>query len=384
MPYGAGYGLGRGGGPPGPIPLARSIPTVAEALRSFSKTIGGNGLLSFLLIFLIGLPAIAFNSALKEHHHRLASKGRIRNLLDRTESWLEDRHPIDILMLFSVVGAVLYALDDPTFGLNASTVAEIVGFCGAIIVTTVVTEVGRGLYVHRRFQKIGDLRAFPIGLAVAVVFDIFSRLSHFEPGYVFGIMAAIVFRVRPTTEEDGRSILHASIWLFVVAALGWLAYGPVNSAVVDGNHSFGLLVLESLLSYVWVCGLQSLFFGLIPVRNMDGKSIFDWSRAAWTALYVVVTFVLVQFIIHPSAAGYGANSHTALGPLLAIFIVSAVAALAFWTYVHIRFVRRSGHVPAPVEHGAGGGEPAAIASQAWAPPEAPRDPWPPPSARDVT
>ena len=343
MPFNKGYGLGAGGGPPGPAPLARSIPTPTQALHAIKKTVKSNGLLSFLLIFLIGLPAIAFNAALKEHHASLASShGALRRLVDSVESRLENLHGAVLLVAFAVIGSVLYALDDPAFGFNLGSLAEIVGYVGAILVSTTATEVLRGVYVHRRFQKVGDLRAFPLGIVVAIVFDAFSRLSHFEPGYVFGILAAIVFRVKPTGEEDGRSMTYASMWLLGLAVASWFAFGVVNGAVIAGNHHFWMLAAESLLSYVWICGLQSLFFGLIPARYMDGDAIFSWSKIAWAALYLVVTFTFVQFILHPTTSGFGGNKNTNLFSMLAIFIVSAVAGLTFWLYSHLRFGRTRG------------------------------------------
>jgi len=186
-----------------------------------------------------------------------------------------------------------------------------------------------------------------LGIVIAIGFDVFSRISHFEPGYVFGILAAMVFRIKPTGEEDGRSITHASLWLLALSALAWLAFGPINSAVVSGNHAFLLVTLESLLSYTWICGLQSLFFGLIPIKYMDGDAVYHWSKVAWGAIYLVVTFVFVQFILHPSAAGYGGNKHTNLLPMLSIFMVSSAAALVFWLFAHLRY-GRTGAVPEPV------------------------------------
>ncbi len=122
-----------------------------------------------------------------------------------------------------------------------------------------------------------------------------------------------------------------------LSAIAWLAFGPVNSQVVAGNHSFALLVLESLLSYVWICGLQSLFFGLIPIRYMDGEAVYKWSKIAWTTMFVIITFIFVQFVMHPSAAGYGGNVHTNLLPMISIFIVSGLAALTFWVVSHYRW-----------------------------------------------
>ena len=338
MAYGKGYGLGKGGGPPGVIPLAQSVPSPIEAFRSFTKTAGENSALAFLLIFLIGLPALIFNATLKKHHSNIVSThGAIRRFVDRIELLLSKLHSGALLFLFALVGSLLYAIVDPTFGLNLSSLAEIIGFIGAIIVSTTVTEIARGAYVKKRFSKVGNLRAFPLGIVMALVFDIFSRLAHFEPGFVFGVLAALVFRVAPTREEDGRSIAWSAAWMMTISTICWFAWIPVKNLVIAGNHNFFVLCVDALLSFVWICGLQSLFFGLIPIRSMDGETVFKWSKGAWAAMYLIVTFIFVQFMIHPSAAGFGGNKHTAILPLLAMFFTATLAAVGFWAYTNFKY-----------------------------------------------
>ena len=343
MHYTQGYGLGKDGGPPGVVPLANSVPSPTEAFKLLSgKTAGQNAAIALLLILLVALPATLFNSTLKEHHKTIASsRGLLRRFVDKVEGWLEGLHTGALLVLFAIVGSILYALVDPTFGFNISSAAEIAGYVGAILVITTTTEIARGVYVHRRFKKIGDLKAFPLGVAIAIVLVVFSRLSHFEPGYVFGVFAAIVFRIEPTNEEDGRSVTWASLWLIGVSALCWIAWIPIKNSVISGHTSFGLLALDSLLSTVWVCGLQSLLFGLIPMKYLDGNTIYHWSKAAWAGLYIVVMFIFVQFVMHPSAAGFGGNKNANMLSMLYLFIGFTVFAGAFWAYFRIKHGKSS-------------------------------------------
>ncbi len=338
MPYLRGFGLGRRGGPPGLIPLASSVPSPTEAIQTISATAKTNSILTIALLLLLGLPAILFNSALETHHDRLiASDTRLRKTLRSIGSWFDRLHGALLLGVFGLIGAVLYTLDDPTFGLNLSSLAEIIGYFGAIIITAFVTEIARGFYVRHKFQKVGRLKAFPLGILIALVFVIFSRLSHFEPGYVFGILISLVFIVEPTGEENGKSLALSSIWLFLLATVAWFVWIPVKSLVIGGNQSFILLVVDSLLSYIWICGLQSLFFGLIPARYMKGEVIFSWSKTIWLVMFASVGFIFVQFIVHPSLAGYGGNKNASLLPMMAIFLLSAIGALSFWLYTHFKY-----------------------------------------------
>jgi len=342
MPFRKGLGLGRFGGPPGPVPLAQAVATPADVSLQ-SGTLAKNGGLAMLLIMLVALPAEIFNSTLKEHHRTIASyHGRLRRAVDAAEARLEKLHPVAMLVMFAVAGSLLYGLADPTFGFDMSSLSEVTGFIGAILVITTVTQISRGIFMHRRYRKIGDLKAFPLGLAIAAVLVVFSRLSHFEPGYVFGVFAAIVFRVKPTEEEDGKSILLSSVGLVAVSVGCWFASIPIKDAVVAGNHSFAFLSLDSMLTTVWVCGLQSLLFGLIPMKYLDGEAIIHWSKVAWAGTYIAVMFIFVQMVVHPTPGGYGGNSNASFISMLYLFLGFMALSLLFWSYFRIRHGHHGG------------------------------------------
>lgn len=338
--YARSIGTGPDGGPPGLAPLAQAVPTPLD-ISVKPKHLAGDLGLAALLFLLLSLPSQIFNQTLRTHHDDLArAKAALERIALPVQARLDRLPSICTYGIFVLIGSVVYTVADPTSSFGPSTFAEIAGFVGAIAVTSSVMSLGRSWYMGHRFQKRAKVRVFPLGVLVAVVLVALSRLGHFEPGYVFGIVASLSFRVKPTAEEKSRGLAVSAALLMAVAATLWLALIPVRQAVDAGHTDFGLLVLDSLLSTAWVASLQYVLFCFVPVRPLDGSDVFAWSKKVWAALYGFVVLAFVLTVLHPEAAGYGANTHAHLLSVLYPFLGFTALALAFWAYT-LRYRLRS-------------------------------------------
>ena len=201
---------------------------------------------------------------------------------------------------------------------------------------TAVHELIRNVYLERTFGKRGTLKAFPIGLIVAAMLVVFSRLAHFEPGYMFGVLAGLTFRVEPTVKEEGRSLAVAGIMVFVVGMASWFLWAPITDAVSKGNGGFALLALDAFLATTWVVALQSLLFSLVPLKFLDGSKVMAWNKVGWFAVYFLGLFVFVETMLHPRSGQYGGDPHASLGSMLLLFIIFMAAACLFWLYFRLR------------------------------------------------
>jgi hypothetical protein len=317
-------------------------PIVASVLKpsqvSFNpKLLLENALFALLLLLLIALPAEIFNATLNEHNEVLSNRaGRLGRPVQRIERLLEELPNWLVLGSFALVGALLYCLIDPTFGFNRQSVALLWGLIASLALITLVHELIRNFYLERTFEKRGTLKAFPIGLVIAGILVIFSRLAHFEPGYMFGVLAGLTFQVEPTIEEDGRSLAVAGLLVFGVGLTSWFLWVPIDNSVVSGNGSFGILVLDAFLATTWVVALQSLLFSLIPMKFLDGSKVMKWNRFAWFGVYFLGLFIFVQTIMHPRNNEYGGNPHASLGSMVLLFAVFMVFACSFWLYFRLR------------------------------------------------
>lgn len=316
------------------------------------KLIGENLFIALLLAALLALPAELINGTLRENYPVITkwlgfTKGKasgLHHLLSHLPSHLS-------LALFVGVGAVLYTFLDPAAGWNITTAAELLGLIGALAVITAAHDLARNEYINRRYHKQGRLVTFPAGILFAIGLVIVSRIFNFEPGFIFGLMTGIAFSDKVSEREDGAGLALASLIVLVVAFAAWFIWIPVK-ANVDSTHNpaFIMIVLDTLLATVWVAGIQSVVFSLIPIRFMDGQLVALWNRLAWLGIYVFALFVFVHTVLHPRDNQVGTQSTASvvyLSVLLGVLTLFAVSMWAFFFVYNRRHEKQE--EPIPVE-----------------------------------
>ena len=61
---------------------------------------------------------------------------------------------------------------------------------------------------------------------------VFSRLIHFEPGYLYGFVCGVLFTRELPTNEKGHLAALSVCTTLVLSALAWIAWIPVNAAAL--------------------------------------------------------------------------------------------------------------------------------------------------------
>jgi hypothetical protein len=240
---------------------------------------------------------------------------------------------------FLVMAAFLTSLLDPTFGFSAASLQTYVGHLASSIVMLVLFSAPTLVFMRRRFDDRGELRARPGTLLLAGTFVAASRLLHLNPGYLYGLLAGFEHRTSPPSRT--RACLAAANlgFLLLVGTGAWFAWSAVADRTSVVQPSVPLLLLESTLAALFVGGLVSATFSLVPIQLLDGKDVVTWSRLLWAALFAVAAFLLIHVLLRPSG-GYVARSSA--GSLTAAFIGFALFAafsVAFWAYFRYRSPR---------------------------------------------
>jgi hypothetical protein len=332
--------------------LVRSIPTPAQVSWDL-KSVGRSASLALLLLLLITIPSELFNSTMGSNYDEVIHWfGGLHRHLVRAEAAIAEVPTWVVASFFALVASVLYALVEPGFGLNSASVALVIGLALALVVTTATHELGRGIFLDRRYGKRGHLTTYPGGIVVAVVLVAFSKLSHFEPGFLFGLFTGLRFAEEPERDEDGHGLAISAIAMMLIALAAWFLWVPVRDRAVLPHANFVTLVADALLSTLWVSGIGAVIFGLVPIRFLDGERVVAWSRARWLAIYGVGMFFFVQTVLHPDSHHWGGSSAASLGSVLVVFGVFAFVAVVFWAYFRFRPERAREPVQVPA-----GGDP---------------------------
>jgi hypothetical protein len=320
------------------IPAITDVASPDEVSLNLGS-IGQSMLIALVLLALLALPALLVNATIRENRDdiqqwlsnngsRLKRSGQMLGRIPR------------VLSLGGVIlgGSVLFALLDPAFGLNLTTAAEVMGLLGALLALTFAHDLARRSYVKRRFRTSGRLMVSPAGVVVALCLVLVSRAFHLQPGLIFGLLTGLAFSKRLTDRDAGHSLAVATFLVLAVSFVAWFAWAPVKSGVATSpNPGFWMITLDTLLVTIWVAGVESIVFALIPMRFLDGEKLMAWSRAGWLVIYYLCLFVFVQTIMQPTTERFG-EQPSVISLAAALFGLTVVAT-GVWLYSALRHRR---------------------------------------------
>jgi len=280
---------------------------------------------------------------LREHHHRFTGKGRFRSWVERVEARIHAL-PLPVLFVgFTALGALIYGLLDPHFGFNQTTLLMLSAIFFGLVLISFAHEYVRAWYVKRFLHMPAHFETFPLGLALAVILVFFSRLAHFQPGYVFGVVAGVAFRGDIDERQDGKSLAVASFATLMLAVFTWIVWIPVRDAALLPHPGAVALFFDALLAFVWIFAIQTVVFSLIPMHLLDGERVMKWSRKGWFVLYMAGMFVFVSTLVHPTSEQYGGSADASFGSMLILFLAFTAFAVVLWSWFWVEDRRKRRH-----------------------------------------
>jgi hypothetical protein len=329
---------------------AGEVSTIASALPNPSQAFPSVAVVAAALVIAAGgtlfitFPAQLFNLTFQENYAEILGWWRrsvrwVTGIAKRkpasheepngTERHRAGTHPL-VFGLVMVAGAALGALLDPRFGLNWTTTQTVVAVVLSIAFGVTLGAAVAARYHRRSKQKVPHhLHALPLGLLVAALCVAVSRLSDFQPGYLYGVVCGVVFEREMNEREEGQLAAMSTASVVAISVLAYFIRVPVESGAATPSAFFGLVVLDDLLSSIVVGGLVGSTIALLPLRFLPGASIKKWNRAVWAGLFGAVAFLLVTIVIRGAGAG---ASHSGVAVTVTLFAVFAGGSVAFREY----------------------------------------------------
>jgi hypothetical protein len=217
-----------------------------------------------------------------------------------------------------VMGAILGGLLNPHFGLNRESLA---GF-GA---TMVAFAIGAGLSwfiaklfrQHHHYATHTYLKALPLGLAVAALCVVISRVSNFQPGYLYGIVVSIAFVETLADRHNAHLTVISTISTLVVALLAWFAWVPINHLALDHSANIPIAILDDVLGSIFIGGLVGSVVGLMPLQFMPGGTLLRWRKDVWAIVFFLALFLLVEVELNPASG----PTHQGGAPIVTVIVL---------------------------------------------------------------
>jgi von Hippel-Lindau disease tumor suppressor protein len=304
--------------------IASALPTPAEAFSSW-KTTFLSAAVAILAILLITFPAQLFNRTFNDHYEEIVAFWERRlPFIKRMRAGLLAEHDRArsraVVALVVVIGALFGGLLDPNFGFNGQSLTTY-----AAVVLSTLWGIGLttlALSGYRRFRHHDShwtLRALPAGLCIAAGCVLVSRLTAFEPGYLYGVVCGAVFTGALAKHEQGHAVAVATLVTVIAALLAWFAWVPVNGAAGQPGASALLIILDDFLGAVFTAGLIGSAIGMIPLRFLPGGTLAAWHRGVWAAVTFVVTFAFVEIMLNPARGGHPGSA--AIETAITLFVI---------------------------------------------------------------
>ena len=287
-----------------------TLPTPAVAL-SPANLVWATAM-TVVLVLLVAFPTHLLNVAMEVATERMAEwRRRVRVRVPPARSgWL-------VAAIGVVAASVISVFVDPAVGFNGASIRSFL----SILLSFVLVEVVAWLLVMllgRRMPGANPvLRFAPATLLIVLAAVIFTRITGFQPGIVFGLVAGVTFGAALAATAKARLTLIGLGYSFGVAVVAWIVYGFVDNVFV-----------RETLSATAIAGIAALPVALLPVRGLAGAEIFRWNRVLWGAGYAVGLFgFFVVLMPKPfSWAGVPLSIVTWVG----IYLAYALVAVGGW------------------------------------------------------
>jgi hypothetical protein len=350
----------------GPAPIT-ALPTPAQAFSSPARIAASVGI-SIAALLLITFPANLFNKTFEENYDVITAwwEPRLRRFrrkptattVDGGEAAAADDEAVQASQALQrerwtfgavvVAGAILGGLLNPKFGANSASADSFIATLLTVLTGTVLGAAVATVYRRRKgYEVTHHLQALPAGLAIAALCVVLSRVSNFQPGYLYGVVCGVAFAGALAKNENGHLVALGHLATIGLAVVAWFLWVPVNHAAVHHPGVFPLVILDDLLASLFVGGLVGSVINLIPVRFMPGHALASWHRGAWMAVFGVAAFGMTEIVLFPSLHNHA--GHAPLVTIIVLFVLFGGGSLAFREYFSRRTKRLEFAVAAPVD-----------------------------------
>jgi hypothetical protein len=300
------------------LPIASALATPGEVFHSVPHDLLNAAITIGLLLF-ITFPASIFNNTFSSHYEEIIAplrrwRRRLHDLLGLKDegpipapagsaaATTPGRAPRPIFFLVLVLGAILGGLLNPAFGINGKSLEGFVATLCAFAFGTVVSW-----WVARRFRRWHHyevetyLKALPAGLAIGALCVLISRISNFQPGYLYGIVVSLAFVSTLQDRHNAHLVAISTLSTLAVALSAWVLWIPVNHAALEPGSIFLVVIIDDVLASIFVGGLIGSVISLLPIVGMPGRQLASWRRDAWFGVYALAVFLLLQVELNPDS-----------------------------------------------------------------------------------
>ncbi|HEY2642960.1 MAG TPA: hypothetical protein VGI56_04320 [Galbitalea sp.] len=313
--------------------LTKALTPIKEVVVHPTKIVSAFEI-GLVLLLLAVLPAHLLNATLSEQAERFERRfGRRR----RAPRWIEavlgwfGRAPVVGGILVTVATAILFGFADPTFGPTLASLRLVLACSIALFFVGYVANALTGAIARAAWHIDVAVRTRPWGLILTIVAVIVSRLLHFSPGFLIGLILGLAIEGRSAAGFAWRVVVVRTSIVLAMGILAWIGYSTLTLGASEGGTFWSALLVETLVA-ITTEGIVALMVELLPLRSLEGERVYAHSKLLWGFLYLVTVVVFVLAVV-PWEGNWDA-----LGGALWVWVavLAVFAALCVSVYIYFR------------------------------------------------
>ncbi len=312
--------------------LTRALTPIADVAIHPNKILSAIEI-GLVLLLLAVLPAHLLNATIAEQSDRFERRfGAIKTpkWLSRLGSWLRSA-PVVGGVIVTLATAILFGFADPKFGFTLASLRLILA-CGiALFLVGYVANALTGVIARTQWNIVAAVSARPYGLILTIIGVVVSRVLHFSPGFLIGLILGLTIQGKSAAGFAWRTVVTRTSIVLIMAIAAWIGYSTLTLGGNEGGNFGSELLVETLVA-ITTEGVVALLVELLPLRFLEGERVYAHSRVLWGILYVLTVVVFVLAVV-PWEGNWDA-----LGSSLWIWIVvlAAFALICVGVYVYFR------------------------------------------------
>ena len=292
-----------------PNVLSGSLPTPWRFFET-PGLIGFAGVSFAAFVGLVLLPAELLNTVVGGHSAALFGRFTAPILALFAAAGVSSRRGRVVFgAALTAVTALVFTFADPELGFDLASLRLFLSSVIALVVIGVTAAAITEAVARSWWNAEVEFSLNPVGLVIAAVGVIFSRLIEFSPGFFIGMLLGVVVTMdTPPAVRMRVAMLRGSV-ILALCLVAWAGYSIMETYAHGEHLSFAAELAEETLTEIPIVGLAGLVVGLLPFRLLEGSEIRQWSRTAWFALYGTVLLAFAVIVVPSTENWENLGSH---------------------------------------------------------------------------
>lgn len=305
-----------------------------------------NAILALLTLIIIFLTSEIFNQTLRDNQREIegwlhdffgpvlglwAALSYLMGVASAGSQKLRDLFWLTIVLAISVF---IEGFLDPHFGFNHHSVLLFFSLLIGVGFMTYLTEGAEAFIARNLFHEASAVRVFPLAIFIAFICVLFTRLTGFAPGVLYGFVGTAMFLQPPhiEDEDEGKIVFFPLLGLFILSIVSWLFIDTVRG----WNQTDLVTLLQGIMVGIFVGGLEGVFINMLPMEYMDGKKLMSWSPLLWFAMTGITTFFFWMILLNDQRAYYSSLTQTTTQMALILGLFCLMVSMGTWAFFRYR------------------------------------------------